>query len=91
MIRIAKIAYWISGKLSRIQTARPVYRLDEITEDGKIRSSPAGKRKMPCRLSMKMLGLSMRLDREHWDHWALKHDECNGSRCGKCNGIIDPA
>lgn len=80
MVRIAKITYWLAGKLSRIETERPVY-----TTEGE----PAGTRRMPCRLSMKMLGWSMRLDREHWDHWALQHKECDGRRCKKCKGFID--
>ena len=88
MIRIAKITYWLSGKLSKIETKQQLYKLDDLTEDGEIRSSPSGKRKMPCRLSMRMLGWSMRLDRVHWDHWALKHDECGGQSCDRCQGII---
>lgn len=87
MIRIAKITYWASGQLSRIKTTQQLWKLDEITDDGII-SSPAGRRKLPCRLSVKVLGWSMRLDREHWDHWALKHDDHDGSRCDRCGGII---
>ena len=77
--RTAKAVYWLSGKLSRIETRQRSYDLD---------GRPTGERRAPCRLSLDLLALSQRLDRDHWDHWTCKHDD--GRRCPACGGIDIP-
>jgi hypothetical protein len=98
--RLAKIAYWLSGQLTRIKTNQMTYEwvnpqewMDSIAgeELPELDMRPAGKSKLPCRLSMKMLQWSDDLDYKHWDHWALDHTNCNeGYTCTQCGGHIDP-
>ncbi len=96
---LAKAAYWLGGELSRIQTNQQTYELVnpqvfvDAALDGslpEIETRPAGKMKLPCGLSVKLLSWSQDLDRKHWDHWALQHMECEGTVCSDCNGHIDP-
>ena len=77
--RLAKIIYWLSGKLSRIQTMQQMYTLE---------GEPAGKVKLPCEPSLRLLGWSMQLDWKHWDHWATRR-EGSGIPC-ECGGLRDP-
>jgi hypothetical protein len=76
--RTAKGAYWLAGKLSRIRTEQQLYKLG---------GEPAGKSRLPCKLSLDLLVWSQHLDWDHWDHWACKHDNCEGRPCEECGGI----
>lgn len=85
MTRLAKIIYWLSGKLSKIQTLQQTYAWNEKTDAF---DKVARKVRLPCVLSMRALGWSMYLDPNHWDHWAVVHDHkkdpcsiCHGCRC----------
>lgn len=99
--RLAKAAYWLAGELSRVKTYRQTYRFANQVEwssavagDGplpEMEMEKAGRLWLPCTLSMKMLTLSLALDHEHWDHWALEHSLCEeGLPCHDCDGHIDP-
>lgn len=85
--RLAKTLYWIGGKLSKIQTPRKTYRLVSthpfVTE-------PAGRRWSSCQTSMRFLQWSMRLDWDHWGHWALQHNDCEPQPCPQCGGCFCP-
>ena len=87
--RMAKLVYRISGKLSRIKTPRRTYTLnyDEVTDTFSSYRNP--KRDwLPCQISFKLLSKSMSMDPDHWDHWALVHDTCEGTVCDDCKGIV---
>lgn len=96
---LAKAAYWLAGQLSRIKTNQMTYEWvnpqefmeAEVGEDlPEMDMKEAGKIKLPCRLSMKLLNWSQDLDHKHWDHWALQHTLCEGTACADCKGHVDP-
>jgi hypothetical protein len=84
---VAKGVLRVSGWLTRVRTPQRTFRIVEFTEDGFV-TEPSGRVWLPCRTSIWLLKLSSRLDEEHWDHWALKHDECDGVPCMACGGRI---
>ena len=75
--RAARAVYRISGKLGRIKTRQRMYALD---------GTPLGRRRTRCAASLRLLGLAMQLDWDHFDHWAAKHDDCGGHPCAVCGG-----
>lgn len=83
---LAKIVYRIGGLIRLIRTPQKVYQLE--FDGGLYDRIYVGRRWLPSRLSMKMLILSTRLDTEHWDHWALVHDQCGGEYCLECHGRV---
>lgn len=80
----AKALFRVAGLLSRIKTPRRTYTLVSthpfVTE-------PSERRWLPCETSVRLIKLSMRLDWEHWDHWACVHDDCHGLPCPDCGGV----
>jgi len=78
----AKAVYHLGGLLGKVKTRRRVYSWDPDRMDEFL---PAGRRWLPCRLSIWLMQLSMHLDPEHWDHWALEHGRREGIPC-KCGG-----
>lgn len=80
--RTAQIIFRISGWLTYIKVPRRVYRWDD--------RKPSGWRWLPCGPAMRLLGLSMQLDWDHWDHWACIHGECEGPPCPECGGTACP-
>lgn len=94
--RLAKALFWAAGKTARIKTYSRYYTLDSINLDAPegepiIKSSPSGRHWTPCRFSSWLLGESMQLDWDHWDHWACVHEDCEADRCPACGGIAcDP-
>lgn len=98
--RLAKAAYWAAGELSRVKTYQRIYEWKNPQEFQEavfgealpeLDMQPVGRIWLPCRLSMKLLGLSQDLDHKHWDHWALEHRLCeDGQNCNDCGGHIDP-
>lgn len=89
--RLAKAAFWLSGKLRFIREYRRFYVVTNVdVEKGIFDSEPGGRHWTENRVSMKLLRISMTLDPEHWDHWALVHENCRGYLC-ECGGYIcDP-
>lgn len=79
----ARVVYWISGKLSRIKTSQRVWGWNEETKAFDVDD---GYRKLPCVISIILLEKSMDLDPAHWDHWALRHDDCHRVPCPDCGG-----
>lgn len=87
----------LAGFMGRFWTPQRTYEIaneEEFLRGGDTPSEIvfkfAGWRMLPCRLSTKLLELSMRLDPEHWDHWALSHCTCDDTKvCPDCGGIID--
>jgi hypothetical protein len=101
--RLAKICYWLAGELSRVKTWQQTYtweNCDKFFEHDPETDGPelpeldmkkAGRLWLPCRLSMRLLGLSEDLDYKHWEHWALEHSLCDeGLPCHDCGGHVDP-
>lgn len=90
--RLAKALFWLSGQLGRIKTYKRYYRFDptrwDRPEDAPLpKMKPAGRHWTSCTLSSRLMGQSMQLDWDHWDHWACVHDTCGGDRCAECGGI----
>lgn len=91
--RIAKKIFWASGKLSKIRTPQRTYAVlnvdpDATDPDKMMTLGPAKVSWLSCRLSMRLLKWSMRLDWKHWDHWALVHEHCDPVPCAQCNGCV---
>lgn len=61
--QLAKGAYWLAVKLARIKTPQRTYTLD---------GTFARTMWLPCKLSMKLIHLAMRLDWDHFDHWTCE-------------------
>jgi hypothetical protein len=82
-----RLARWLltaSGWLAHIHTPQRMYG----SEDG----APleyVGRRWTQCVASVRLLELAEEMDAEHFDHWALIHDGCDGWLCLKCGGWVD--
>lgn len=84
---IAKAVFKASGMLGKIRYPQTVYTRDRSAGV----STPAGKQKLPHPWTYKLLFLSGRIDPEHWEHWALNHDDDpNAYPCDGCHGRIAP-
>lgn len=81
---LAKILHYVAGLLSRIKTYQRFYTLDSF--DPPV-FTLAGRHWSSCGLSTRLMGGAMRLDWDHWDHWACVHDQCNPSPCATCGGL----
>ena len=93
--KLAKAVYWLSGKVSKIKTYRMTYRLANEDEwlaaegDMEMMFQPAGRMWSSIKLTWTLLTWSERLDREHWEHWALKHTgRCAARPCDNCKGTV---
>lgn len=90
--RLAKMVYWLSGKVSKIKSYRPTYRLqneDEwIASEGNMEMMfvKDGYRWSSIQLTWKLMDLAQCLDRVHADHWMYVHDGC-GELCDDCGGM----
>lgn len=58
----------------------------QITED--MFERLPGWRWSSIQLTWKLLDLSGRLDRKHWEHWALDHTRHAGHYCVECRGVV---
>lgn len=93
-IKLAKFVYWLSGKVSRIKTYRMTYRLANEDEwlanpDMEMMFKPAGRAWSSIKLTWTLLELSNRWDKQHFDHWALKHTgACSAHYCVECKGMV---
>lgn len=84
-ILVAKVLAHLSGILSRFQTNQVSYR---VVSWDPLRTEPSVTVKVPCRASMRLLKLSMRLGGSHWDHFALDHSDCETVKCRRCGGCL---
>ncbi|HEY9418073.1 MAG TPA: hypothetical protein VIQ30_25215 [Pseudonocardia sp.] len=80
---LAKTSYKAAGWLSKVKTPTRTYAL--VSVDPFV-TEPSGRMWLSCPPSMWLLKQSMRLDLEHWDHWALVHDSCDPVPCAVCGG-----
>lgn len=83
----AKLAHRLGGYLSRIKTWQRTYELVDRDEDG-FDFRPVGRTWMSCAASVRLEELAMQLDWDHWDHWALIHDDCDPTPCPECGGCV---
>lgn len=81
--RLAKALFRGSGWLGRIKTPQRVYKWNSDRDAG---FEYAGRVWLGCRLHVRMLEKSMKLDPHCWDHWALVHDDCDPVPCVACGG-----
>ena len=88
MIRrwLARCAYWTAGLLTHVKTPQRSW-LVVSTDPFRVEKSPE-QHWSSCRLSIKVLKWSMRLDPDCWEHWALVHERCNPIPCPVCDGGI---
>lgn len=93
--KLAKAVYNLSGRVSKIKSYRQTYRMANQDEwlaaegDMKMMFQPAGRRWSSIKLTWTLLALANRLDKEHFDHWALKHTgACSAELCFDCGGWV---
>lgn len=92
--KLAKAVYWLSGQVSRIKTYRMTYRLANEEEwlaadgDMEMMFQPAGRMWSSIKLTWTLLELANRWDKQHFDHWALKHNLCESHFCTECKGFV---
>lgn len=82
---LAKALFHLAGWLSRVKTYQRYYVLDP-DNPGELKLG--GWHWFCCALSTQLLGKSMQLDWDHWDHWACVHDECDPRPCPECDGQV---
>lgn len=88
--RIASQAVFLVGmNLSRIKTPRLVKQVHWPAPSAQPKTRIAGLQWAPCRLSVRLVHLSVWLDREHWMHWACMHGRAC-SPCWECGGFVCP-
>lgn len=94
---VAKVAYWLAGELRRVKTYQRFYEFKTFPPEGdKLPElEHVGRHWFRCQWSVNLLLWSMHHDPEHWDHWALQHDECEHRGrtpvpCPECEGTICP-
>lgn len=88
--KLARLVYGTGGLMSRVKTPRMTYKWEPDKPFDRALSR-AGRVWLPCKTSIRLIRLSVRLDPDHWDHWALDHDECvSGYGCGVCGGHVHP-
>ena len=85
MRTLAKTVFWAACGLSHVRTPQKVRQV--VSQDPLV-TVPAGRKWVPCRMSFRLLNLSVLLDWEHWDHWARQHNGCNALLCPECGGGI---
>lgn len=88
---LAKGVFKVSGLLFYVKTYQRFWLLDldaglSDLLDSKRRHD--GRHWSSCALSMRLLGWSENIDPQHWDHWALVHDDEPATRCRDCGGYI---
>lgn len=84
--RTAKAAFYCGSWLIRIKILRRTYQFNGWDKPFTF----AGWQWRPCNPSMRLVGLSMQLDWDHWDHWACLHEHCAGEPCAECGGVDCP-
>lgn len=93
-VKLAKVAYCLSGWLMPIKTYRRTYEwtgsFDEDVSSSSDDFSYAGRAWLPCTTSLRLLELAERLDTVHFNHWAINHANCLGTECATCGGRVHP-
>lgn len=88
--RLARALFKASGYLSRIKTYQRFYTWTGDA-DSFADAKASGRHWTSCALSSRLMGQSMQLDWDHWEHWACIHDDCKAPRCAECGGLAcDP-
>lgn len=92
---VAKGLYKLSGLLTGIKTYANFYSIDmEVTadpegmKDWELHTTYVGRRWGSWQFAYTVLNWSLKLDWEHWDHWALIHETCGWTPCTECKGRI---
>lgn len=88
--RRAKLLYRLSGLLSHVKTPQRVFTVETVDDrpDGAYAGmTPAGRRWLPCRPANRLFARAMRLDWDHFEHWAADHSRCHALRCPECGGL----
>ena len=78
----AKLLYWLSGEVERIPTPQRRYAWPEGEPISRTPTWVWG----PCQLSWHVEVAAHSLDRWHFDHWSLIHDNCSPQHCPVCGG-----
>ena len=74
--------------MPRVKTWQPYYTIKIV--GGSPELDRAGWHWHSCSLSTRLMSWSERLDRYHWEHWALEHEDCTGARrCAECGGFFE--
>jgi len=79
---IARAVFRCAGWLSCVKTWQRTYELADNPRGFRC----VGRRWLSCAASIRLLGLSERIDPRHWEHWALVHDDCESVSCPDCGG-----
>lgn len=87
---LAKAVYRISCRLAQIKTPQRIYSVDFSEGVHEFTSTYAGIRWLPCSRSFDLMEWAMRLDPDHFDHWALDHSTCNPVPCNECGSPFCP-
>jgi hypothetical protein len=82
---LAKTLFRVAGWLSKVRTYQRYYTYEgeDPTPDA---FKLAGRHWSSCTLSLIVLDLSMQLDWDHWDCWAVVHEGCDPMPCEVCGG-----
>ncbi len=87
--KLAKAVYWLSGQVSRIRTPQRRWGMNPNSDDmTNMFTRLPGLTWSSCRWTWKILGWAQRLDRKHFDHWALDHEGHANTPCPDCKGEI---
>lgn len=82
---LAKALFRASGHLSKVKTPQRWYELPPNADD-RIELQFGGWWWASCPATFRLLDLSMQLDWDHWDCWALRHEGCDPKPCDECGG-----
>ncbi len=83
---LSKAIFWLSGRLAYVKTPQRFYTLPKGDRTFELNFEYAGWHWCSCGLSGRLMELSERIDPEHWDHWALVHEDCDADYCAECGG-----
>jgi len=98
-VLLSRALFLAAGQLSRVKTRQRTYRVVWDTPHGDPNPSfhtvPSPRRsKLPCRLSVKLMGAAMHQAWMHWDHFALDHrnhlTDCTRCPDWRCRGWVHP-
>jgi len=81
----AQLLHRVAGWLHSVKTLQRTY---ELGRDGDDLFTFAGWRWLPCVTSTRLMERAMQMDWDHWDHWALVHDDCRTEQCPACGGCV---
>jgi hypothetical protein len=91
-VKVAKGAIWLSEKLSYIRTWQTFYELDTSGADWMEtfpKTRVAGRHKMQCRTSLKLMVWGHRFKGGHFDHWGLERSHQRYTyTCPECGGCV---